>query len=97
MRKIIFDPFEWLASWFARNLGHPLAFIFASLTIIVWGIIGPLCNYSDTWMLYVNTGTTIVTFLMLFLLQNSSNRSSQEMMSELSDIKELLKNLQKDK
>lgn len=95
MRKIIFNPFEALASWVARNLGHPLAFILATLTIIVWGITGPFCGYSDTWMLWVNTGTTIVTFLAVFLLQNSSNRSSDELMEEISELKQMIRDLKK--
>lgn len=96
MRKIIFDPFEYLASWFARNLGHPMAFIFACLTIVGWAIAGPFLNFSDTWMLWVNTGTTIVTFLMLFLLQNSGNRNSEELLYEISELKEMIKALQND-
>lgn len=97
MRKIVFHPFEALASWVARNLGHPLAFILATLVIIVWGIVGPFCNYSDTWMLWVNTGTTIITFLALFLLQYSSNRSTDELMGEISELKQMIRDLKNDK
>lgn len=97
MRKIIFNPFEALASWVARNLGHPLAVIFASLAIIIWAIIGPFCGFSDTWMLWVNTGTTIVTFLAVFLLQNSSNRASDETLEEIRELKEMIRDLKNGK
>jgi low affinity Fe/Cu permease len=57
------------AKWIAEAAGHPISFSFALLTIIVWGASGPLFDYSDTWQLVINTGTTIVTFLMVFLIQ----------------------------
>lgn len=58
----------------ARLAGHPGAFLLAMFTIIVWGAMGPLFAFSDTWQLVINTGTTIVTFLMVFLIQSSQNR-----------------------
>jgi low affinity Fe/Cu permease len=71
-------------SWFnlfaktaERATGRPAAFILAFSTIIVWGITGPFFRFSDTWQLVINTGTTIVTFLMVFLIQNTQNRDSE--------------------
>ena len=69
-------PFSHFAKWTARATGHPAAFIIAALMIIVWGVAGPIFKFSDTWQLVINTGTTIVTFLMVFLIQNTQNRDS---------------------
>jgi low affinity Fe/Cu permease len=67
-------PFSRFAKWTARATGHPAAFIIAVLIILVWGVTGPIFQFSDTWQLVINTGTTIVTFLMVFLIQNTQNR-----------------------
>ena len=64
------------ASYIARLTGTPLAFIFAAFVVVVWAATGPIFKYSDTCQLVINTGTTIVTFLMVFLIQNSQNRDS---------------------
>ena len=66
--------------------GHPLTFAIAVGTIVVWAITGPMFNYSDTWQLVINTGTTIVTFLMVFLIQNSQNRDSAAMQAKLDEL-----------
>ncbi|MEJ5978761.1 low affinity iron permease family protein [Novosphingobium sp. PS1R-30] len=66
--------------------GQPLAFVLAFGVIIVWGVTGPLFHYSDTWQLVVNTGTTIVTFLMVFLIQNSQNRDAAAMQAKLDEL-----------
>jgi low affinity Fe/Cu permease len=66
--------FEILSEWISQNLGHPYAFLTASAVVVIWALVGPLLQYSDTWQLVINTGTTIVTFLMVFLLQNTGNR-----------------------
>src|SRR4051812_24821619 len=58
-------------------VGSPLAFIVAALVIIVWAVTGPMFHFSDTWQLVINTGTTIVTFLMVFLIQNTQNRDAR--------------------
>ena len=60
----------------ARYSGHPLAFSFAAAIVLIWGITGPIFHYSDTWQLVINTGTTIVTFLMVFLIQHTQNRDT---------------------
>jgi low affinity Fe/Cu permease len=70
------------ASW----TGKPIAFLLASAIIIVWGVSGPLFHYSDTWQLVINTGTTIVTFLMVFLIQNTQNRDTLALQLKLSEL-----------
>ena len=71
-----------IAGW----VGQPAAFILATLAIIVWGVTGPLFHYSDTWQLVVNTATTIVTFLMVFLIQNTQNRDAAAMQAKLDEL-----------
>lgn len=66
--------------------GSPLLFVAAFLIIVVWGLSGPAANYSDTWQLVINTGTTIVTFLMVFLIQNTQNRDSHAMQLKLDEL-----------
>jgi low affinity Fe/Cu permease len=66
--------------------GHPLTFALAIGLIAVWGLTGPLFHYSDTWQLVINTGTTIVTFLMVFLIQNSQNRDAAAMQAKLDEL-----------
>ena len=78
--------FTAIANSIARFVGDPLAFILALATVIVWGITGPMFHYSDTWQLVINTGTTIVTFLMVFLIQNSQNRDAAAMQAKLDEI-----------
>ena len=71
-----------IASW----AGQPLAFVVAVLAIVIWGASGPLFGFSDTWQLVVNTSTTIVTFLMVFLIQNAQNRDAAAMQAKLDEI-----------
>jgi low affinity Fe/Cu permease len=78
--------FTWFASKISFVSGQPLAFVVAVGTIIVWGVTGPMFNYSDTWQLVINTGTTIVTFLMVFLIQNSTNRDAAAMQAKLDEL-----------
>lgn len=66
--------------------GKPLAFVLAFGTILVWGITGPIFGYSDTWQLVINTGTTIVTFLMVFLIQNAQNRDTCALQVKLDEL-----------
>jgi low affinity Fe/Cu permease len=80
-------------SWFtrfakitARATGHPLAFAGATAVIVIWAVTGPLFGYSDTWQLVINTGTTIVTFLMVFLIQNTQNRDSEAVQIKLDEL-----------
>jgi low affinity Fe/Cu permease len=66
--------------------GRPATFIIALTIIVVWGITGPVFGWSDTWQLIVNTGTTIITFLMVFLIQNSQNRDAAAMQAQLDEL-----------
>jgi low affinity Fe/Cu permease len=67
-------------------MGHPWAFVVALVIIGVWAISGPLFGFSDTWQLVINTGTTIVTFLMVFLIQNTQNRDSSAIQIKLDEL-----------
>jgi low affinity Fe/Cu permease len=70
----------------AHLAGKPIAFLLATATIVIWAASGPLFGYSDTWQLVINTGTTIVTFLMVFLIQNSQNRDSLAFQVKLDEL-----------
>src|SRR5689334_9630126 len=70
----------------AQISGKPATFILATLTVVVWGITGPYFGYSDTWQLVINTGTTIITFLMVFLIQNTQNRDTLAIQVKLDEL-----------
>jgi low affinity Fe/Cu permease len=70
----------------ARFTGRPAVFLLAIGTIVAWAVSGPLFGFSDTWQLVINTGTTIVTFLMVFLIQNTQNRDTQAMQIKLDEL-----------
>ena len=78
--------FTRVATMISTAAGQPLSFMVALLIIIVWGVTGPLFHFSDTWQLVVNTGTTIITFLMVFLIQNSQNRDGAAMQAKLDEL-----------
>ena len=78
--------FTRLAKWTSRVSGRPATFILAVVVILVWLITGPLFGFSDTWQLVINTGTTIVTFLMVFLIQNTQNRDSEATQIKLDEL-----------
>ena len=80
------SPFSRFAKWTARATGHPAAFMAAASIVVVWGITGPIFKFSDTWQLVINTGTTIVTFLMVFLIQNTQNRDSHAVQLKLDEL-----------
>lgn len=80
------DRFGRFAASASFWLGSKNAFVFAGLLIIVWAITGPLFRFSDTWQLVVNTGTTIVTFLMVFLIQNTQNRDARAINLKLDEL-----------
>jgi low affinity Fe/Cu permease len=80
-------------SWFsrfakstARITGKPVTFIMAVSIIVVWAVMGPMFGFSDTWQLVINTGTTIITFLMVFLIQNTQNRDSEALQVKLDEL-----------
>jgi low affinity Fe/Cu permease len=80
------DAFRRVAHRISILAGTPLAFSVAFLVIIVWAVSGPLFAFSDTWQLVINTGTTIVTFLMVFLIQNTQNRDSRALHMKLDEL-----------
>ena len=81
--KELFRKFSHATS---QAVGSSWAFIMAVLIILVWGITGPLFHYSDTWQLVINTGTTIITFLMVFLIQNTQNRDAKAIHLKLDEL-----------
>lgn len=83
--------FSRLARSAARLAGHPGAFLFALMIVLVWGVTGPVFGFSDTWQLVINTGTTIITFLMVFLIQNSQNRDTIAMQVKLDELVRAIK------
>ncbi len=80
------DLFGSFAARASGWLGSKWAFVIAGLIIVVWGVTGPIFHYSDTWQLVINTGTTIVTFLMVFLIQNTQNRDARAINLKLNEL-----------
>jgi low affinity Fe/Cu permease len=85
-RNPLTAKFSAFAQKTAAWTGHPSAFLLACVVVIVWVVTGPVFHYSDTWQLVINTGTTIVTFLMVFLIQNTQNRDMLSMQLKLSEL-----------
>jgi len=83
--------FTRFATAIAGAAGQPQTFAIALAVILVWGVTGPLFGYSDTWQLVINTATTIVTFLMVFLIQNSQNRDAAAMQAKLDELLRAIK------
>ena len=75
-----------IANWAARISGRPATFVFAVSVILIWIVTGPLFHFSDTWQLVINTATTIITFLMVFLIQNTQNRDTEAMQVKLDEL-----------
>jgi low affinity Fe/Cu permease len=84
--KALNHAFRVFAKWAAWATGHPIAFVTAVTVVFVWAITGPMFGYSDTWQLVINTGTTIITFLMVFLIQNTQNRDTAAMHIKLDEL-----------
>jgi low affinity Fe/Cu permease len=82
-RHTVFDRF---ARWTEHQLGRSGTFALAVLSVILWGSTGPVFGWSDTWQLVINTGTTIVTFLMVFVIQNAQNRDTQALQLKLDEL-----------
>ena len=78
--------FERFSGRIAIATGQPSAFTFALAVIILWAVTGPVFNWSDTWQLVINTGTTIITFLMVFLIQNAQNRDASAIQAKLDEL-----------
>jgi low affinity Fe/Cu permease len=80
------EAFSRFARWMERQSGRPGAFVTAFAVVLLWGLTGPLFHFSDTWQLVINTGTTIVTFLMVFIIQNAQNRDTQAIHLKLDEL-----------
>jgi len=78
--------FDRFAKWTSRVAGKPIAFALAIVIVIAWAVTGPIFSFSDTWQLVINTGTTIVTFFMVFLLQNTQYRDSEAIQIKLDEL-----------
>ena len=78
--------FTEFAAWVAEVTGRPLTFALCLVLVAVWAVSGPVFGFSDTWQLVINTGTTIITFLMVFLIQNTQNRDSKAMQLKLDEL-----------
>jgi low affinity Fe/Cu permease len=78
--------FERISAGVAMACGQPMAFILAFAIILIWAVTGPVFGWSDTWQLVINTGTTIVTFLMVFLIQNAQNRDASAIQAKLDEL-----------
>ncbi|MEP7360895.1 MAG: low affinity iron permease family protein [Chloroflexota bacterium] len=78
--------FNRIAKKTSRAAGHPIAFVLAFAVIIIWAVSGPIFGFSDTWQLVINTGTTIATFLMVFLIQNTQNRDAAAVQIKLDEL-----------
>jgi low affinity Fe/Cu permease len=75
-----------IATATAHQSGRPITFLFAVFIIIAWAVTGPIFHYSDTWQLIINTGTTIITFLMVFIIQNTQNRDGAAVQAKLDEL-----------
>src|SRR5215211_2808415 len=80
------ESFARFAKATARHAGHPATFSLAVLVILAWAVTGPIFQFNDTWQLTINTGTTIITFLMVFLIQNTQNRDGVAMQVKLDEL-----------
>src|SRR3954452_11417827 len=80
------EVFRRFAQVAATVVGSPAAFLLGVIVVLVWGATGPLFHYSDTWQLVINTGTTVVTFLMVSLIQNTQNRDAKAMHLKLDEL-----------
>jgi low affinity Fe/Cu permease len=85
-KKTLSSRFQAIAASITRVTGSATAFIVALLIIIVWGITGPIFHYSDTWQLVINTGTTVITFLMVFIIQQTQNKDSLALQLKLNEL-----------
>jgi len=80
------SAFTLFSNWAAHTTGKPATFMLALLVVATWAVTGPLFGFSDTWQLVINTGTTVVTFLMVFLIQNTQNRDSAALQIKLDEL-----------
>jgi low affinity Fe/Cu permease len=85
-RRIMHELFRKFAVYCSDMVGSAWSFLLGLMTVVVWGISGPIFHYSNTWQLVINTGTTIVTFLMVFLIQNAQNREAKYTQLKLDEL-----------
>jgi low affinity Fe/Cu permease len=85
-QKYTTSRFGRFATWASHTTGHPSTFILAVLIILAWVVTGPIFRFSDTWQLVINTSTTIITFLMVFIIQNTQNRDSAATQIKLDEL-----------
>ena len=78
--------FTRIATYIAHLVGQPLAFLLALAVVVVWAVTGPIFKFNNTWQLVINTGTTIITFLMVFLIQNTQNRDTEALQIKLDEL-----------
>ncbi|OGE74185.1 MAG: hypothetical protein A3I07_01460 [Candidatus Doudnabacteria bacterium RIFCSPLOWO2_02_FULL_42_9] len=85
------ELFRKIAHFASEQVGRPWVFVLALLIVIIWGFSGPKFDYSDTWQLFINTTTTVLTFLMVFLIQNTQNRETKAIHIKLDELLHALK------
>jgi low affinity Fe/Cu permease len=90
------DRFDRMADWLTNALGSFTALVGSVLLVVVWALTGPVFNFSDTWQLFINTTTTVVTFWMVFVIQNSANRSAKATQLKLDEMIRALENARND-
>src|SRR5690348_5719035 len=86
MSDITVGRFDRLARWVERQVGSPISFLVATAVVLIWAVSGPFFRWSDTWQLVINTGTTIVTFLMVFLIQSTQSRDTRALHLKLDEL-----------
>ncbi len=92
MRRKRLSWFTRAAKWASRAAGRPVTFTLAVAIIVIWAVTGPIFQFSDTWQLVINTGTTIITFLMVFLIQNTQNRDTEALQIKLDELLRSMEN-----
>lgn len=95
MKRKRLSWFTRAAKWAARATGRPVTFTIALVVIVIWAITGPIFQFSDTWQLVINTSTTIITFLMVFLIQNTQNRDTEALQIKLDELLRSVENAHK--
>jgi low affinity Fe/Cu permease len=92
MKRKRLSWFTRFAKWASRASGRPATFVTAISIILIWAITGPIFEFNNTWQLFINTGTTIVTFLMVFLIQNTQNRDTEALQIKLDELLRSMEN-----
>ena len=92
MKRKRLSWFTHAAKWASRAAGRPITFMIAVVIILLWALTGPIFQFSDTWQLVINTSTTIVTFLMVFLIQNTQNRDTEAMQIKMDELIRAIEN-----